>query len=278
MLRLLCLAHVVIPLNSLRVEVDNRALPNNGHIAILLRGQAFRHLKGSQGCNVGNPDVVAAQLRCTESLMTNIVAPLEHNHNSVELFIANGNSKAHCPSFDELLIPKFGNRVVSVEQYESQDQATSMKAVLHQFERNAGGHDMITKRYDLIIIARHDEHWLTSISQWPTAEFDKFNLFSLCEEGLGMKMLKMPREHCSLHKTCVSDTFHMMPGSLWKGFQDAVGTEFCFHPSLEPFPHGHCCYTAFSERLGKDNISFITDWRPGSDGHVRDSNGIAELV
>jgi hypothetical protein len=284
MLRLLWLAELVIPLNALRVEVSNWALPRNGRIAILLRGQAFRHWDGAAGghppagCDVGNPDVVAAQLHCTDSLLKNIVAPLEQNHNSVEFFILNGNSKENCHSFDQLLMPKFGHRVVSVREYDSPDQAHNMKAVLNEFERSVGGHDIITKRYDLIIIARHDENWLTSISQWPTAEFGKLNLFSKCE--IGFREKKPHPRHCDkrLKKTCVNDNFHMMPGSLWEGFRDAVGTAYCFHPDLEPFPHGHCCYPDFVERVGQDNITFITDWRPNEEETVRGPNDIAELT
>lgn len=251
----LWLAHVVIPLSALRADISSRALPSNGRVAMLLRGQAFRHRQYSHGCDVAS---VPVQLNCTESLMTHIVAPLEKNHNSVELFVVNGNSKDSCPSFDELLMPKFGNRVVSAKEYESPNQADNMNVVLQEFTANSG---QFANTYDLIIIVRHDDQWLTSISEWPTAEFDKFNLFSLCEDN-GKEF-------------CVNDNLHMMPGSLWKGFRDAIGTQYCFN-ARHRRGLGHNCYPAFAERMGQDNITFITSWRPTWALGVRGPNGIAE--
>jgi hypothetical protein len=197
--------------------------------------------------------------------MKNIVGPLEDNHNTVDLFVVNGNSKKKCSAFDELLMPKLGNRVLSVKQYESDSQADNMFQTLQRFSgaiMQTGQN--ISSRYDLIIIVRHDEEWTKSISEWPTADFHKLNLFSLCEESTngGDKW------------SCVNDVLHMMPGSLWKGFREAVGTESCFNKKHRNGV-GHQCFPAFAEGVGEDNIAFITDWRPT--GGVRDPNDIAQL-
>jgi len=259
-MRLLWLAHALIPLDALMVEVNNRALPKNGRIAILLRGQAFRQGRRSPGCQT---ESIPAQLRCTDSLMKNIVGPLEHNRNKVEFFVVNGNRKNKCSAFDELLMPKLGNRVVSVKQYDSHGQADNMYQILQTFSARQVEQNW-SNRYGLIIIVRHDEEWTNSISEWPTADFHKLNLFSLCEESTngGSKW------------SCVNDVLHMMPGSLWRGFRDAVGTEHCFN-NKHRRGVGHQCFPAFSERVGEDNIAFITDWRPT--GGVRDPNDIAQL-
>jgi len=252
MLRLLWVAHVVIPLGALRVEVTNSALPKEGHVAILLRGQAFRHGRKSEACQ---KQQIPAQLNATDSLIDKIVAPLERNQNTVEFFIVNGNSQEHCPMFEELLMPKFGKRVAAIRQYESLNQSDSMIAVLEEFRFARD-----PQQYDLILIVRHDDYWKQSISEWPTADFDKFNLFSECGE----------------FKACMSDIFFMMPGSRWKGFRDAVGTPRCFDNQLT---HGHYCGRAILKNIGQDNISFITDWRPKSPvgNQIRQKNGVADL-
>lgn len=301
MLHPLLIFYFVIPFNALKIGVHNRAqndrwitwpstkhigtdkavgfsgtedtgnatrfredrLPNNGHIAILLRGQAFRNGRLTMGCNDA---AIYDQLRATKSLLTHIVDPLEQNHNTVEFFIVNGNSKDACPNFEALVMSKFGNRVKSVMQYNSEDQPDNIRKALEQFKYKAGGLDNITKRYDLIMIVRHDSEWLTSVNTWPTAEFDKFNFFSLCEE---QGSFGGPKEHC------VNDNFHMMPGSLWKAFESTVGTEHCFNAA---FRHGsgHGCYPALASRIGENHIAFITDWRPPH--RVRDPNNISNLT
>lgn len=239
-----------------------------GHCPTTVASQYFYAAK-LFGMTLGLLDVkkknIPLQLRCTESLMKNIVGPLEDNHNTVDLFVVNGNRKHKCTAFDEFVMPKLGNRVRSVSQYDSKTQADNMVTVLENFRYEVGGQDEdISNQYDLIVIVRHDQEWKISISEWPNADFHKLNLFSLCEESIngGDKW------------SCVNDVLHMMPGSLWKGFREAVGTEQCFNKKHRNGV-GHQCFPAFSERVGEDNITFITDWRPTFG--VRDPNDIAQL-
>lgn len=236
-------------------------LPNDGHIAILVRGQAFRTGALTTGCDDA---AVSDQLRATESLLTHIVHPLEQKHNTVEFFVLNGNSKDACPNFEALVVPKFGDRVASVTQFNSNHQSDNIRKALDQFNEKAGGADKIAKRYDLILIVRHDSEWMTPVNSWPTAEFDKFNFFSRCEKIGGSK------------KKCINDIVQVMPGSLWKAFDSTVGTKHCFNIT---FRHGsgHGCYPELASRIGDDQIAFITDWRP--EHRIRDSpNNITHLI
>jgi len=271
MLFFLVLGHLVIVLNALTFGSKNRALPKHGRVAILLRGQAFRqqwmnHVDARSGCH---DDSIPAQLKCTDSLLKHIVTPLERNFNTVEFFVVNGVDKSACPTFRNLLMPKFAKWGGAVaKEFDSKTQADNMRATLELFKDTVGGSDYIAKWYDLIIILRHDAEWLTSITEWPTAEFDKLNLFSLCEDGFG--------RHQGPKENCVNDILHMMPGSLWKGFRNAVGSRLCYNPGHRR-GLGHDCYRAFARQVGEDNITFVTDWRPGVIPHFG-GNGILELM
>lgn len=239
---------------------DQQRLPKGGHIAILLRGQAFR---------CGNrSDPTNAQLEATDSLMSKIVFPLEQNSNNVEFFVSHNK----CREFESELLPKFGERIAAISEFDSPDQGTNMRFSLDKFKSKVGGLENIAKKYDLVMIIRHDQIWHQWLYQWPTANFDKFNFFSQCEPD------RLEFGRGGPPANCVNDPFHMMPGSMFSAFDSVAGNaggKGCFNKS---FKHGcgHGCYPDMETLIGAENITFITNWVPRHS--VGESNDVSSFT
>jgi len=246
--------------NALRIGVapTEKNLPQNGRIAILVRGQAFRSGTYSKSCELKWQN---EQHEATDSFIRNIVEPLENNGNKVDLFILNGDTK--CKEAFQSLITKYGNRIVSVMEVDTRNQGDNMRKTLNQFKDKVGSPDEIAKQYDVVMIVRHDTIWKTNIDSWPTADFNKFNFFSLCEAGGRRGM-----DHC------VNDILHMMPAASFNEFDSVIGQPNCF----PDFGHGygHGCWRYIADKIDERQMTFITDWVPADT--IRSPNDIAELT
>jgi hypothetical protein len=233
-------------------------MPKQIHVAVLMRGQVFR-----TGGRYGRSCLDAekqTQLDATESLVENVVKPLEGNDNSVELFVTVGDKNC---THTQSLLDKFGGRLRATKIFSSLDQGSNMRETLNLFKEQVGKQFQVANvmdRYSLIIIARHDLLWEKPMNQWAGVNYDAFNFFSMCEP-------KEPKEHC------VNDMVQMMRGSQFAAFDAAVGKEHCFR-SGPLFAAGHGCYPHVAALLDKgEQIAFLTDWRP--EYRVREHNDIS---
>jgi len=257
--------------SALRIAVapTEENLPQNGRIAILVRGQAFRSEHLSKSCDL---EWQNKQHEATDSFIRNIVEPLEHNGNKVDLFILNGD--ASCEAFLSL-IPKYGNRIASVMEVETRNQGDNMRKTLNQFKHKVGNPDLdqIAKQYDVVMIVRHDMIWKMNVARWPTVDFNKFNFFSEC----GVSGVQHTFDHC------VNDIFHMMPAASFNAFDAVIGTPHCFRGAehlnaKEEFTNGHGCWRGIADKIGEQQMTFITDWVPQNVLFQRNySNDIADL-
>jgi hypothetical protein len=231
-----------------------------------------------------------------------IIKPLEHLGNEIDIFV--GDSEPDCPLMADLIGALKGNlthiihgrrRAVyresasSISASHSNPQALSVRHSLEFFKKQAGGSVSAQETYQLVILTRLDLTWKSSIIGWPTVDFQGLNFFSRCEVGAIMGIdfsgtpVKFPGD-CP----CVNDIIHVMPGSMFAAFDAEVSTKFCFafgcNPEesmtcAPPCMAGHCCYRQMAARFGKEQVHFITDWRPRPSTPLRrdDSSGIVSF-
>jgi hypothetical protein len=224
---LLALPHAF---NALDPEKSN-AMPKQIHVAVLMRGQVFRST-GRHGLSCLDSEK-QTQLDATESLLENVVKPLEANSNSVEFFVTVGDENC---THTQSLLDKFGGRLRATKIFTSHDQGSNMRETLNLFKEQVGKQFQVSNvmdRYSLIIVARHDLMWEKPMSQWAGVNYDAFNFFSQCQpkpnadpskQGPGKELFVRggPKENC------VNDVAHMMHGSQFEAFDAAVGKECCF--------------------------------------------------
>lgn len=249
---------------------NSHMLPQNGRVALLLRGKAFQ----DQGVDKEKripclPEAKDRQLNAARSLLEHIVDPLEARNNIVEIIVSeDGNS---C-GLDGELLDTYARRRIKSEDITNTfgGQSKSLRHVLDLFKMYMinrqepgnmnGTYDERMVPYDLVLVARHDMHWKTTIDSWtPPADFNMFNFLSRCEES---------HPHGS---ACVNDAFYMMPGKLFGKFDDAVGKGNCFaNPKTKDPLHqnGQLCYGEIVSRI-QSEVSYITNWRPANNIHEK---------
>jgi hypothetical protein len=256
-------------------------MPKQIHVAVLMRGQVFRNAADPEprrrtSCVDKEKQI---QLKAAESLVENVVKPLEANNNNVEFFVLVGDENC---SHTQSLLDIFGGRIRATKAISSMNQGSNMRHTLDLFKEEVGKQFQVSNvmdRYGLIIIARHDLMWAQPMSQWPGVNYDAFNFISQCEDnhrdplhqGLGTPWFS----HGGPKENCVNDVVQMMRGSQFAAFDAAIGKECCF--MWTPDPHksgGHGCYPHVAALLDKgEQISFLTDWRP--EFSIREHNDIS---
>jgi hypothetical protein len=265
---------------------ERQPMPRNARVAVLLRGEAFRLLpKWKQGSIIRQGKVCAdelrqAQLEATQSLMENVVKPLEANGNSVDLYvIVHEENCTHTQS----LLDKLGRRTRATKICNSDSQYKNMRTALDFFKEQVREQfhvSNIMERYSLIMIARHDLVWEMPISELPEVNYGNFNFFSMCEKRPFTTFARMKNDSTPVFPKdpgCVNDIFHMMHASQFAAFDSAVGKETCFDQKDYNAPFGgHGCYDSVASSIGEEQISFLSDWRPAV--RVRDHNPIVNLL
>jgi len=288
MLLLCCL--VVLSDGASGLTMPSRVVPQRQVIALVLRGGAFRpksRVFHAPSCKV---EAKPRQLHAVASLIEFTIKPLEKHGNEVDIFV--GDSEPDCPLMSDLIGALKGNlthgrrRAVSREGASSispslaDPQALNVRHSLEFFKKQAGGNVSAQEKYQLIILTRLDLFWKSSILDWPTVDFQGLNFFSRCaEDDLVLRNQSMP---------CVNDIVHVIPGNMFAAFDAEVSTKHCFSFGCNPKDPktycarecmaGHCCYRQMAERFGKEQVHFVTDWRPKlSNPRVDDSSGIASF-
>lgn len=269
------------------LTMPSRVVPQRQAIALVLRGGAFRpefYGIGAPSCKV---ETKPQQLHAVASLIEFIIKPLENRGNEVDIFV--GDSEPDCPLMADLIGALKGNltygrrRAVSRESASSispsraNPQALNVRHSLEFFKKQAGGNLSAQETYQLVVLTRLDLTWKSSILDWPTVDFQGLNFFSRCEVDNVEDADNMP---------CVSDIVHVIPGSMFAAFDAEVSTKHCFAFGCNPEDPmtcapvcmaGHCCYRQMAERFGKEQVHFITDWRPNNSLRRDDSSGIASF-
>merc|ERR1719356_1687626 len=279
------------------LTMPSRVVPQRQAIALVLRGGAFRpefYGIGAPSCKV---EAKHRQLHGVTSLMEHIIKPLENRDNVVDIFV--GDSEPDCPLMADLIGALKGNltdgrwRAVfrdsasSISPSRANPQALNVRHSLEFFKKQAGGIVSAHEKYQLVIVTRLDLIWKSSIFDWPTLDFHGLNFFSRCEAGaiMGEGFSETGIEF-SDNMPCVNDIIHVIPGSMFAAFDAEVSTKYCFAFGCNPEDPmtcapvcmaGHCCYRQMAERFGKEQVHFITDWRPTSSFRYDDSSGIASF-
>lgn len=267
------------------LTIPSRVVPQRQAVALVLRGGAFRPKSNGYGAPSCKDETKPRQLDSVASLMEFIIKPLERHGNEVDIFV--GDSDPDCPLMLDLVDALKGNlthgheRAVSREGANSispsraNPQALNVRHSLEFFKKQVGGNVGAQDKYQLIILTRLDLTWKSSILDWPTVDFQGLNFFSRCDVN-----------DISDNMPCVNDIVQVIPGSMFAAFDAEVSTKHCFAFGCNPEDPmscnpvcmaGHCCYRQMAERFGKEQVHFITDWRPNNSLRRDDSSGIASF-
>ena len=266
---------------------NGTALPNNGRVAFIIRGEAFRNggrnlAKDSQaGCQ---PEARGWQEMATRSFMEMMVQPLETRGNEVDLFVTetSGVNKS-CEITDSLRIlfeekptvsAASSNRIKAFAPIARlEGQAESLRFALDLFKNSSTS----PEAYNLIMVVRHDMIWTLAINDWPPpADFSKFAFMSLCQHSAGGPNDWANGKFDRSHSSCVSDVMLCMPGSSFAAFDGVVGKPGakCFEPQYR-HGAGHECYEVMAEAIGQ-TPTFATDYMPT--GTVRRAGPLGWLI
>merc|ERR1719188_1760752 len=102
--------------------VPREGIPVRGHIAVILRGGAFRRAERlAPGCE---KETTRHQLAAVASLMEFIIKPLEDLDNQVDVFV--GDSEPDCPMMVDLVHVLKGNLTGGKERAVSRKGAASL--------------------------------------------------------------------------------------------------------------------------------------------------------
>lgn len=215
-------------------------------VAVLLRGQLFH------GCHI---KYGSAQKEAMRSMMTKVVWPLERHGIKVHVFV----SYSPC-NLDEYILPilrekseldnSTSDRQVRTRVLPSPDQPTGVRNAL-DFLKDEVSPDAVNGTYQLVIVARHDLIYISSIEQWDEVNFSVLNFASRCENKTN-------------YFHCVNDVLFIMPADVFPVFDEAVGTGSCFN-ATQPKTNGHGCLSTL-ESIGPSGgfigSSFVVSWQP----------------
>lgn len=224
-------------------------LPQNGKVAIIIRGQAFRGAgQFAKGCN---STTAPHQFQQAQSMVNNLIRPLQNFGNAVSIFMA--ESSGPCPLVQKLTSVYNANGTVEVLAYTGKqfaNQGDGLRLAMKMFEMDS---PIPASGYDLVMVTRHDLYWKIPVDLWmPTKDFQHFNFYSKCEP-------KAP-----IGPSCVNDIVYTMPGSMTLGFVEALYAKNCFSFDIcekAAECHGHSCKKPMLD-LTKSEASFLTSWHP----------------
>lgn len=200
-----------------------RNLPRNGRCAVVLRGHSFREpqnhakrwgISGVAGCELRAKE---PQLQAIQSVLNNIVLPLEWGNNIVHVYWQESSGK--CTAIADA-VHKYGRRIKAVDSTTiSTSQSSSMRIALDLLRR-ASPHSVA--RYDLILLTRHDLVWRTPIFRW-NADFRHMTLLTQMDGWAAGEVAALGRAG-----PAVSDVLYSLPGKLFDAFDREVGRDMCF--------------------------------------------------
>jgi hypothetical protein len=233
------------------------ALPPRSRVAVLFRGQAFRH-GGTGGPGACYESRIAEQLGMTQSVLDKIVWPLERASHTVDIYLV---ESSNCTLLERIAGLLGRTRVYYQESFPGATQRDGILRALEGFRSHA---PVAPESYRVVMMIRFDIVFKSYIYQWPTVNFDAFNFFSKCE----------PRAHVDHKYPCVSDIMYVMPGGYVPAFHGMVGRRGgeCFRKHGDT---GHRCWKQAVAEFGRENVSFVTDWQP--EGYVRQPSPELEM-
>jgi len=281
--------HVSRPLPTRRTALvgNGTALPNNGRVAVILRGEAFRNggrnldWDSQAGCQ---PDARGWQEMATRSFMEMMVQPLEAHGNEVDLFVTETSGQGKPCEMTDSLRTLFEEKPTASTASSGrikafapiarlEGQAESVRFALDLFKNSSSA----PEAYDLILMVRNDMIWTLAVNDWPPpADFSKFAFLSLCQGSAGGPDDWANHKFDRSHASCVNDVLLYMPGSMFAALDGVVGKPGakCFEPD---FRHGagHECYEVIADAIGEPP-TFATDYVPR--GTVRRADPLGWLI
>lgn len=200
--------------------------PRNGRVAVVLRGASFRN-RDNKGvfCADGDEQALKMQKAATESLVENVIVPLEKAGNTVDVIVTDHQCPLSRPG--GALISWMGQRVKAVEQSdESRDQNRNILFALDLLANNSGGTpEAVAAKYSHVLVMRHDTHWVQPMSDWLEADWSKVLFPFKCP---GWKK-----------RVGVHDLFALVPAEYYTRYYKTVNLRHCFKGA-----DGHDCLIA----------------------------------
>lgn len=231
------------------------------------------------------------------SLLEHIVLPLEEACGSTVDVVATECTALHgCAAAEAGLRSIFGNttRLLAMQTHcHSESQGDSMRATLNLFKDRAARR---VASYGMIFVTRHDQVWTRNITQWHAVDapidYSRLNFLARCMMRCGdVPSLDVSTDRTQCHfllggppSQCVLDSLHVMPGKLFRAFDEhIVGTAGCFSAvetfgrplsaigsaqqqadprrPFTPSTAGHLCYNVSASVL-PEPPGFVSSWRP----------------
>jgi len=236
-----------------------RNFPRNARVALVLRGSSFRNQKhknlaclyseeyGQDTNEEHGEDTQAfrSQKNATESLVENVIVPLEQAGNTVDVIVTDH----HCPLTRKIATwigestehPRV--KVVSTQPPDAGlEQRHNLMFALDELAKYSAvkGSDAaegVAAKYTHVFIMRHDTVWIQPITAWPAADFSKVLWPYICG------------------KWGAHDLFTLMPASYFGSYYKTLELQECFKGV-----DGHFCIHAMGKREGWDSVGVAMHW------------------
>ena len=115
----------------------------------------------SRGCQ-NTPAANMSQMAASMSLLTQVILPLERCGNIVEVTLTECSQARGCPLFRQVQALFGAHRIVAnVTKCVSKNQIKGVRMTLGVFKSVAA-----KRKYDLVIMTRHDIIWAQPITLW----------------------------------------------------------------------------------------------------------------
>jgi len=223
-----------------------RNFPRNGRVAIVLRGATFRSFQQKQMmCVPGDAKAEQMQKDATQSLVSNVIVPLEQAGNTVDVIVADLDCNLTRTHIVHEWIGEQRVKALGQNANKSMDQNRNVKFALDLLANYSGGTEAVAAKYSHVFVMRHDTAWTKPMNGWLEADFSKV-LFPF----------KCPWSTAS--NSVVHDLFFLLPAQYFKSFYGTIEQRKCFFAA-----DGHGCLQAMVWWRGEDSVDVAVHYREG---------------
>lgn len=213
------------------------SFPRNVRVALVLRGASFRHKHSKQfWCLYDDLEAQALQKKATESLVENVIVPLEQAGNTVDVIVTDHDCPLTRPG--GILISWIGEqRVKVVALNEGADQNRNLLFALDTLAKYSDGVQGVAAKYSYVFVMRYDTVWMMPMNSWPEADFTKVLFPYKCP-------LWNPNRGNGVH-----DLFMLAPAQFFETYYKTVEKRQCFQRA-----DGHLCLDAMARYTGYNSV------------------------